>query len=192
MEITHPAWYCVRTKPKHEHIAAANVRKHCTLEVFQPQLRIERPTRRGLIRVTEPLFPCYFFVRCEIGHYVDQIRYSNGVSTIVRFGDRMPPVPDSVIAELQACFPTAEPMRVDDTLAPGTEVVLTDGAFAGVAASVLRVMPARRRVEVLFDILGRPTAVEVDRSSVALEKGSLADLVPFLAALHPGGMRLEA
>src|SRR5580698_4871178 len=119
MQITSPAWYCVRTKPKHEHIAAANVRKHCRLEVFQPQLRIERPTRRGVVRVTEPLFPCYFFVRCEIGHYVDQIRYSNGVSTIVRFGDRMPPVPDSVIAELQVCFPSAEPMRVDDSIAPG-------------------------------------------------------------------------
>jgi hypothetical protein len=34
----------------------------------------------------------------------------------------------------------------------------------------------------LLDILGRPTAVEVDRHAVSLESESVADLVPFLAA----------
>lgn len=176
------AWYCARTKPKHEHIAAANVRRNLGLEVFHPRLRVERATRRGLVRVVEPLFPCYIFVRCAIEKTLNEIRYSNGISSIVHFADRIPTVADSVIEELQQCFTAEEPIIVQERLVPGAEVVLAGGAFVGMQACVLRVMPARKRVQVLLDILGRPTAVEVDRSSVALEKNTVADMVPFLAA----------
>jgi transcriptional antiterminator RfaH len=175
------AWYCARTKPKHEHIAAANVRRNLGLEVFHPRLRIERATRRGLVRVVEPLFPCYIFVRCVIEKTLNEIRYSNGISSIVHFADRIPTVEDSVIEELQLCFNADEPIIVEERLVPGAEVFLAEGAFVGMQASVLRVMPARKRVQVLLDILGRPTTVEVDRSSVALEKNTVADMVPFLA-----------
>ena len=40
------------------------------------------------------------------------------------------------------------------------------GAFAGMRGCVLRLMPARNRVEVLLDILGRQTPVQVDLCSV--------------------------
>ena len=33
-------WYCVRTKPKHEHIAAGNLARQAGLEVFCPRLRL--------------------------------------------------------------------------------------------------------------------------------------------------------
>jgi hypothetical protein len=46
----------------------------------------------------------------------------------------------------------------------------------------LRVMPARQRVQVLLDILGGPTPVEVDRTAVVLERDTVADWVPVLAA----------
>lgn len=176
------AWYCARTKPKHEHIAAANVRKNLGLDVFHPRLRVERATRRGVVRAIEPLFPCYIFVRCVLGERLGDIQYTNGVSSLVHFGDRVPTVPDSVIEELQECFESEEPMMVDDCLTPGAEVVFADGTFTGMRTVVLRVLPARQRVQVLLNILGRPTPVEVPRSSVALEKNSLADRVPLLAA----------
>jgi hypothetical protein len=37
-------------------------------------------------------------------------------------------------------------------------------------------------VQILLDILGGLTAVEVDRASVVLEKNTVADRVPVLAA----------
>jgi hypothetical protein len=49
-------------------------------------------------------------------------------------------------------------------------------------AFVLRVMPARRRVQVLLDVLGRPTPAEVDENSVVNERNTVATLVPILAA----------
>jgi transcriptional antiterminator RfaH len=182
MQLDQPAWYCVRTKPKHEHIAAANVRKYLDLQVFHPQLRMQRHTRRGLARVTEALFPGYIFVKCILEKSLDEIRYAYGVNSMVRFGDRVPAIADFVIEELQACFPAEEPVAVADPLVPGLDVTLSGGAFAGMQASVLRVMPARQRVQVLLDILGRPTEVEVDRFLVAAEKNTVADRLPFLAA----------
>jgi len=178
------AWYCARTKPKHEHIAAANVRKHLDLDVFHPQLRVERATRRGVVRVNEPLFPCYIFVRCIIEERLSEIRHVSGISSLVHFGDRIPRVSDAVIGELQECFATEEPMLVEDRLSPGDEVVMGEGAFSGMRAYVLRVMPAQQRVQVLLDILGGPTPVEVDRRAVVVEKDTVADWLPVLAAAH--------
>ena len=178
------AWYCARTKPKHEHIATANLHRNLGLEVFHPRLRVNRATRRGAVSVVEPLFPCYVFVRCVLAESLNEIRYTTGVSTIVHFGDRTPAVSDSVIEELQECFGAEELLAVNDGLRPGVEVVLADGAFLGMRAFVLRVLPAKQRVHILLDMLGRPTPVEVDRNSVVLENGTMADRVPGLAVPH--------
>jgi transcriptional antiterminator RfaH len=181
MQTLCPAWYCARTKVKHEHIAAANLRKNLQLEVFHPQLRVERATQRGVVRVIEPLFPCYLFIRCVLEMSQSEIQHTSGISGLVRFGQKIPTVDDARMEELQECFTAQEPMNVESRLMPADEVRIADGVFAGIRAFVLRVMPARNRVQVLLDILGRPTPVEVDRGSVILERNSLADLAPILA-----------
>lgn len=182
MKIKSPAWYCARTKPKHEHIAAANLRKNLNLEVFHPRLRIERATRRGVVRVSEPLFPCYIFFRCLIEEKLGEIQRTSGVSTVVHFAHRIPKIADAVIEELKECFEGEETMTVEDRLSPGDEVIVAEGAFSGMRAFVLRVMPARKRVQVLLDVLGRPTPAELDENSVVVEGNGVADLVPMLAA----------
>ncbi len=182
MKIETPAWYCARTKPKHEHIAAANLRKNLRLEVFHPRLRIERATRRGVVRLSEPLFPCYIFVRCFIDEKLTEIQRTGGVSTVVHFAHKIPKIADGVIEELKECFEGEETMNVEDRPKPGDEVVVANGAFSGMHAFVLRVMPARKRVQVLLDVLGRPTPAELDESAVVIEGSRVPNLVPMLAA----------
>jgi transcriptional antiterminator RfaH len=176
-----PAWYCVRTQPKHEHIAAASLTRNLGLEVFNPRLKMERATRRGVVRIVESLFPCYLFVRCLLEERLDEIRYVTGVSSLVHFGHGIPIVPDPVIEELRQCFETEETMSVEDPLIPGAEVVVGRGAFLGFGGIVVRLYPARQRVQILLDFLGRTTLAEVDRNSLILENSSMADLVPSLA-----------
>lgn len=176
-----PRWHCARTKPKHEHIAAANLRKSLQVEVFLPRLRIERATRRGVVRIVEPLFPGYLFLRCVMDERLNEVKHTNGISSVVRFGDKIPCVDDSVIEGLQDCFEADEPMEIENRLAPGSEVSVANGAFAGMRAYVLRNMPARRRVQILLDVLGQPTPVEVARDSVALVDNTLANMAPVLA-----------
>lgn len=173
------AWYCARTKPKHEHIASANVLRTLGLEVFNPRLRMERVTRRGLVRTIEPLFPCYIFVR-GFSDTLNEIRYVSGISTVVHFGSQIPVVPTQVIEELKQCFED-DALAVEDHIAPGSEVSIADGAFQGFQAIVLKTMPARQRVQLLLDILGRQTLVEVDRKSVIVENRNMAALMPTLA-----------
>lgn len=182
MHTESSAWYCARTKPKHEHVAAVHLRKNLNLEVFQPQLRVERATQRGVMRVLEPLFPCYVFVRCVLEECLDDIQFTNGINSLVHFGRRIPRVPDTIVEELRDCFEAEDTMTVPDRISPGDEVTIGDGAFAGMHAYVLRLMPARKRVQVLLDVLGGPTPVEVNRCSVVLVKNTLADLAPVLAA----------
>lgn len=182
MQTGDSAWYCARTKPKHEHLAAAHLRKNLSLDVFQPQLRVERATQRGVMRVLEPLFPCYIFVRCALEEYLDEIQYANGIHSMVHFGRQIAEVPEAIVEELRECFETEDTMTVPDRISPGDEVVIGEGAFAGMRAYVLRLMPARKRVQVLLEVLGGPTPVEVNRHSVVLLKNTLADMVPILAA----------
>lgn len=182
MNIETPAWYCARTKPKHEHIAATNLRKNLNLEVFHPRLRIERATRRGVVRVSEPLFPCYIFFRCLIDDKLTEIQRTGGVSTVVHFAHRIPKIADAVIEELRECFEGEETMTVENRVSPGDEVIVAEGAFCGMRAFVLRVMPARNRVQVLLDVLGRPTPAELDENAVVIEDNGVANLVPLLAA----------
>ena len=182
MQTKNQAWYCARTKPKHEHIAAANLRKNLGLEVFSPRLRLEKLTRRGMVSLMEPLFPCYIFVNCILEDQLNDIQHAVGVNRLVNFGGRIPAVADSIITELRNCFESEDVIQIKTSLKPGDEVTVADGAIAGMNAYVLKSLPAKKRVQILLDILGRHTMVEVEHDAVMLKKNSLVDLAPVLAA----------
>jgi transcriptional antiterminator RfaH len=186
------AWYCARTHPKHEHLAAGGLRKHLGLEVFHPRLRMERATQRGAVRVIEPLFPCYVFVRCVLAQSLDRIRYTYGISGVVHFGQQIPCVADSVIDELRQCFESEEPMCVEEPMYAGAEVTVAEGPFLGAHGIVVRVLPARQRVQILLDFLGQATLAEVDRQSLAVENRCLADVMPLLATRPRAGLAVAA
>src|ERR1035437_11179904 len=114
------AWYCAKTKPKRDHIAAANLRKHLGLEVFSPRLRSEQTTIRGVIKsITEPVFPGYVFVRCAIEEHLEQIRHTSGIGGVVNFGGRIPTVPADVLEDLKRCFGGEEVLNGQKDPAPG-------------------------------------------------------------------------
>ena len=182
MQNTLPHWYVVRTKPKHEHIAVANLERHFGLDVFLPRLRLEKLTRRGLVKQVDPLFPCYLFVHCVIEDRLADLQHVSGVSKLVRFGEKIPQVADTVIKELQFHFRTDDTLVVENHLTPGDEVTVTEGAFAGLDALVLKNLPARKRVQILLEVLGRPTPVEVRREALLTKKSTLAEVAPALAA----------
>jgi transcriptional antiterminator RfaH len=102
----------------------------------------------------------------------------------VHFGQRIPVVPDLVIDELRQCFGSDEPVPVEERLDAGSEVTVADGAFMGSRGVVVRVLPARQRVQILLDFLGRTTLAEVDRKSLQVENQSVANLMPHLALVR--------
>src|SRR5215472_8501834 len=69
------AWFCVRTHPKHEHIAAAQLRQEQDIEVFLPRIRYRRSTRLGPAWVNEALFKDYLFARFELSTALRRVKH---------------------------------------------------------------------------------------------------------------------
>jgi transcriptional antiterminator RfaH len=162
-------WFCLRTQTKREHVAADHVRQILGATVFLPRIRFQRKTARGLVWFTEALFPGYVFARFDFPQQSRQVAHAAGVRGIVHFGDRWPTIPAEVIVELQAAIGTEDVHVVSEPLAVGEEIEVAAGVFRGLKAVVSRVMPARERVLVLLEFLGRQTSVEVDANVVIRE-----------------------
>ena len=153
-------WYCLRTRQKQEHVAAAHVRVLGDVAVFCPRIKFRRPTKAGPIWVTEALFPGYFFARFCFREMLPRVRSAHGVSSIVRFGDWYPEVADSIIEDLRV---ETEDRVIGESvppLAPGDRVRLVGGALAGLEAVVTHVLPGNERVRLLLEFLGRQTVAE--------------------------------
>ena len=160
-----PAWYCLRSQPKHEHIAAAHVRMLEGITVFCPRIRFRRATRQGAVWVTEAMFPGYLFARFDLAEKHRQVRYAHGVSGILQFGGRYPVIEEEVLAPLRDQAGAAEGKQLTHEITEGDHVTII-GVFAGLEAVVLRVMSGSERVRILMDFLGRKTEAEVERSCV--------------------------
>ena len=165
------AWYCLRSQPKHEHIAAAHLRILEGVTVFCPRIRFKRPTRQGLAWVTEAMFPGYLFARFELAEMHRQVRYAHGVSGIVRFADRYPTIEEGALAQLRDHTGVTEIKELSYELSQGDRVKIVNGTFTGLEAVVTQVLPAKERVKLLMDFLGRKIEAEVERSNVLPQVG---------------------
>lgn len=168
------AWFCLRTLPKHEHMAAAQLRQGADIEVYLPRIRFKRATRCGPAWVTEALFQNYLFAKFDLLVSGRRVQAARGVRGIVHFGNRWPTIPEAAIKELQAAMDGQDLRVVEDGLQPGDRVQIAAGAMHGLEAVVSRVVPSQLRVAVLLDFLGRQTTVELDRNQllVAAAEGS--------------------
>jgi transcriptional antiterminator RfaH len=159
-----PAWYCLRSKPKHEHIAAAHVRMLEGVSVFCPRIRFKRPARHGLVWVTEAMFPGYLFAHFDLRERHRQVRYSHCILGIVQFGDRYPIIEEGVVALLRDQTGVAEVKELTYELSQGDQVKIVKGIFAGLETVVTKILSAKERVKILLDFLGRQMEAEVERS----------------------------
>lgn len=160
------AWFCLRSHPKHEHIAAGHLRQQEGVDVFNPRIRFARPTRKGKVSVTESMFPNYLFARFDWKTSLARVHYAPGVSCIVHFGSKWPTVPDQAIAEIRALLGSEGIHVIREVPEAGDQVTISGGVFHGLQVIVTQVMPGRERVLVLMDFLGRQTAVEIGVRSI--------------------------
>ena len=165
-----PAWFCLRTQPKHEHIAAGHLKSEPGIEVYLPRIRFKRSTRRGPVWFTEALFPNYLFARFDLALNLRKMHHIRGVRGVVHFGEHWPAIPDGVIAELRATVGADEVHVIPDEVQPGEMVRISGGTFHGLTAVVTRVMSGRQRVAVLLEFLGRQTPVELASGAVVRDE----------------------
>jgi transcriptional antiterminator RfaH len=173
MNSPEPAWFCVQTQPKREQIAASNLRQDAQVDVFLPRIRYRHSTRRGPAWVTEALFPGYLFARFPLASLLRRVQSLRGVRGVVHFGHRWPSIPDPLITELRSMVGDAEVKILSPDLNAGDTVEVATGVFQGFQALVARVIPRRQRVSILLDLLGRQTAVELNRNELVQDSQTL-------------------
>lgn len=166
IESTDPLWFCLKTQPKHEKLAAGMLRARAGLEVFSPILRFQRVTVTGKKWFEEALFPGYIFGRFPCRTHYRLVASSPGVTKIVGFGGLPAVVDAAVIAELRQFVRDNETIEIAPEITPGDEVTVMDGPFRGLRAVVTRIMPAKERVAVLLELLGTQREVEVTLNRV--------------------------
>jgi len=160
-------WYCVRTKPKKERMASANVASMHGLEVFCPQIRFRRKTVRGPVWFQEAMFPGYMFVRFDMMKMMRAISHAPGVLNIPVFNERYVSIPEPVIDSLRQDLDESGSVDAGLPLEEGDETTILEGSMRGLKVKVIKVMRAEDRVAVLLEMLG--TLVEAEFPSSALE-----------------------
>lgn len=172
-----PAWFCVRTQTKREHIAANHLRELEAVEVFCPRLRYRKATRRGKIWWVEPLFPGYLMAKFNLAEMERAVTFCQGVRGLVRFGSEIPPVPESFVEALRHevrdrsdSDEDEETFSVSPVIQIGDEVEVAHGPLQGMRGTIVSVAPAAERVKILLEFLGQEHAVDVDLFSLLLPR----------------------
>lgn len=161
-----PTWFCVKSKPRQEAVAARNLRALGEVELVFPRVR---RTRRGHDRnreVVEPLFPGYLFVRFDPAELQGTIRSTRGVLHLVEKEGKPVRVDEAVIAELRALGPDGILSALEEELAVGAKIRIVRGIFAGSEGEVLRLATPDKRIAVLLTLLGSEQPVELSADDV--------------------------
>jgi transcriptional antiterminator RfaH len=168
-----PSWFCVRTQTKREHIAAKNLRELQGIQVFCPRIKYRKATRRGKIWWLEPLFPGYLLAKFNLAEMERTVTFCQGVRGLVRFGSKIPPVPDSFVSSLiqqvqNQASDEPELITLKPSLSIGDEVEIAHGPLQGMKGTIQSIAPAAERVKVLLDFLGQLQPVNLDLFSILL------------------------
>ena len=165
-QIETPLWFCLRTQPKHEHVAATALRRQVGIACFSPRLRFRRATRRGAVWFVEAMFPGYLFAEFVYSRQCRQVEYSSGVQGVVRFGDQIATLEENTISNLRQTADEDEVVTFDPDLQIGQPVRIAEGPLQGLEALVTHLLPAKERIRVLLEFLGRSVEAEVSAPKV--------------------------
>ena len=164
--LDEPVWFCLKAQPKREHLAAIALRRQFGIECFSPRLRFRKMTSRGPVWFVEAMFPGYLFAKFVYSEQHRAVEASHGIQGIVHFGDRLATLPENIVVALQSSVGAEEVVTIDSSIKIGQAVQIVEGPFRGLEVLVTQLLPAKERVRVLFDFLGRSIEMEISTAKV--------------------------
>lgn len=170
-EPSQPLWYCVHTKPKSEHLAAAAIRMLGDgIETFCPRIRFQRATPRGKVWFIEALFPSYMFAKFDLAMWMRGVKHANHVIGIVGFGGKPVSVGGQIIEDLRSEMRGEELREVQHGVKVGDTVEVAEGPMRGLKGIVESFASGAERVRILLEFLGRDSLVEVPASKLLSDR----------------------
>ena len=122
------------------------------------------------MRTRESLFTNYFFARFVQEATLERVRYAPSVKTVLQFGDRVATIPEAVIEDLRRTLAESADAVFTDAPLEGDEVEISTGPFRGEKGLVTRILPARQRVELLLEVMGRSLPAEFSLSALIFKR----------------------
>ncbi len=146
-----------------ERKASTIVAERSRCPVFYPGYTVHSMRRGTEHEIQRPLFPGYFFVRCDLAHgSKNDILSVSGVVSIVNVRGRPVPVEPRVIDSLVILNGRQDLVRPHPFLREGARVVVRSGPFAGARGILVQGRGRRPSLVVSLNILGRSVGVTVD------------------------------
>ncbi|CAI9084434.1 transcriptional activator RfaH [Candidatus Methylacidiphilum fumarolicum] len=165
-------WYCLSVHPKKEKFAIENLKKE-NIEVFFPQILYKKIRSKKSCLVLEPLFPGYLFAKFNLLSKLIFVRSAKGVRTVVHFGSTYPVVPECFITELKTQFGEQGIKMVQEKVNIGSKINIAEGPFKGFSCIVLGFVPARERIKVLLEWLGRTVQTEIKYDDIGVKDSEI-------------------
>jgi len=163
-------WFVIHTYSGHENKVAEALKQRAEtlnltdkiLEVLIPlqeKIQIKRGQRKT---VNEKIFPGYMLVKLEMAD--DSwlaVRTTQGVTGFVGISTKPTPLPKHEVEAIQKYMTQSAPQYKADFV-EGEAVKIVDGPFNDFLGTVKSIDEEKGKVEVLVNIFGRETPVELD------------------------------
>ena len=151
-------WYLIKTKPKQEKVAIANLENQ-NYHVYCPCTKINK---KNLV-----LFPGYLFINLdENSENWAPIRSTKGVLNFVRFGLCYAKIPNKIINYIKENESlTVEKIKNLYDFKPGDKIQITEGVFKNCVA-IFKSSKSEERVILLMNLLGQQQTINIKQKSV--------------------------
>jgi transcriptional antiterminator RfaH len=158
-------WYIARSQPRKETWLSTSLTSF-GVEVFYPRILARK---RGKY-VNEPLFPAYLFCRLDPDSADwPAIRWAHGLSYFLSADGQPSRIPDDLVEYIRR---RAETWNAGEfsarNLQPGARVTIAHGPFAGLDGIFQRYIPSRQRCQILLQVVGRLTVLELPEIDLAV------------------------
>jgi transcriptional antiterminator RfaH len=151
-------WYLIKTKPRQEKIAIANLENQ-NYHVYCPNALINNRDQF--------LFPGYLFIQLDNrSQDWSPIRSTRGILNFVRFGLSYAKIPDSIIEFIRINEKnTANKIKDINDYKKGDKVQITDGIFKNCVA-IFQSIKSDERVLILLNLLGQDQNIKINKKSL--------------------------
>jgi transcriptional antiterminator RfaH len=159
-------WYVVQTNVRQEQIALENLSRQ-GYQCFYPRIKQWHKRRGKRYLSEEAFFPGYLFISLDLDQTnTTPIRSTRGVTSLIRFGYQIQPVPEAVIEILQQRTDSMDVVSVLPVdFKPGQQVRIEEGPLEGFTA-IFQTKKGEDRAILLLGLLGSQRRVEVPSRSL--------------------------
>ena len=168
---TEPLWYVLHTFSGYEAVAKQNLEQviengnlHDRIfEIVIPTEDVIEENEGKRRIVTRKSMPCYIFIKMIYGDDIwHSITHTRGITGFVGPKGRPLPLTEDEIRKMHL-----EKVVVDFTLEVGDRVRIMSGALVNTECKVTKADNEAQRCEVVVDMFGRETPLELDYSQVS-------------------------